>query len=312
MSNAKLAVLTVNYNKSDYTIKLLKSLCGSTFEDIKFFVVDNQSNKHEIFKLKDGCSDSPIDTKIIYNDTNPGWGPALNRGFKQINKENIPYTLVINNDTMVDAQAIEKMMTFMDSNKEVGICGPKILDEYGNIQTTGGKLDWLVKLFGITRDSNNGNLIDPYILSDKETLDDCAWLIRSYIFEILKYPDYIFLYFEELYIVLGVRKGGCKLAYLPKAVVSHIGQASSKEKYERKSKIQIFYLNRNRLIFLKDNYPKLFPLSVVLITLVTIPLIIIKAALKREFKEIPIILKGWWSGMQYASFLNKITYFKNE
>jgi len=312
MNKPKLAILTVNYNKANYTLNLLTSLGKSTFKDIKFFIVDNPSNDYDLSKLEDGCSNSDIDTMVIYNDRNSGWGPALNKGFEQINKEGIPYTLVINNDTYIEPSTIEKMIQFMESNKDVGICGPKILDNAGNLQTTGGRLDWMVKLFGITRDSNNGHIVDPYILSDKETLDDCAWMIRSKISKTLKYPDYIFLYFEELYIVLGVRKKGYKLAYIPKAIVSHVGQVSSKEDHERKSKIEIFYLNRNRLIFLKDNYPSIFILSAILITFITTPLIIIKSIMKREFKEIPIIIKGWWSGIQHTSILNKTTYFKNE
>jgi len=311
-SKPKLAILTVNYNKAKYTLDLLKSLSKSRFKDMKVFIVDNPSNDYNIVQLEDGCSKSNMDNMIIYNETNSGWGPALNRGFEQINKEKIPYTLVLNNDTSIEPDTIERMMEFMDTHKEVGICGPKILDDKGNIQTTGGRLDWLVKLFGITRDSDNGHMANPYILSDKETLDDCAWMIRSNISKTLKYPAYIFLYFEELYIVLGVRKKGWKLAYIPKAIVSHVGQASSKEKHERKSKIQIFYLNRNRLIFLKDNYPNIFPLSAILITLITTPLIIVKAIIKREFKEIPVIIKGWWSGILHTSWLNKTTYFKNE
>jgi hypothetical protein len=37
----------------------------------------------------------------------------------------------------------------------------------------------------------------------------------------VKYPPYLFLYFEELWIVDGCRNFGYELAYNPKAVIYH-------------------------------------------------------------------------------------------
>jgi len=309
MNKPTLAVATVNYNKSDYTLNLIKSLERSTFRDIKVFVIDNCSSEEDIMNLVDRCAKSCLDIMIIQNKSNSGWGSGLNLAFEEINKENIPYTLVINNDTQLKYNTISLMMEVITKDKKIGICGPKILNNDGTIQTIGGILNWKVKYLGITTNNPRQYLTETTTLSDNETLDDCCWIIRSDIMKQVHYEPHLFLYFEEFYIILGARALGYKLAYVPSAEISHYGQASTREAHESKSMFQVFYLNRNRIIFIKDKFPKIFPLFLPLCLLVTVPLLLIKYSLKREWSSVKQILLGTHSGLDYSLF-GKETYFK--
>lgn len=302
----KLAILTVNYNKSDTTISLLESLEKLQFKDSIFFIVDNCSAKEDIDKLETRLKQSELNTRLIKNTKNGGWGNAMNVGFDIINSEKIPYTLVINNDAYPKEGTIERMLNFLITHKNVGICAPKILKEDGSIQTVGGRMDNLVKYFGITRENSAARILtEDHILNSNETIDDCSWMLRSEIMQKIKYPEYIFVYFEEFYINKMARDFGYDLAYIPKAEVVHRGGFVGQSKGE----IQTFYLNRNRIIFIKDSYPMAFPIFLLGCILFTVPLLLLKYLAKRDFIAAKQIIRGTLSGLSYSLF-KKITYYQ--
>lgn len=217
-----LAVITVNYNKSKSTLDLMKSLEKSNFMDFKFIVVDNNSDEEDINNLETEMFTSPLATKLIYRKSNDGWGMALNDGFKYILEQKIPLALVINNDTRVFPDTIEQLLQTMETMWDVGICGCKILNADGDTATAGGKIDWLTRLTGITRENKaRWKETETVSLNDNEFVDDCAWIIRSSIMSKVQYPKELFLYFEELWIVEAARKLRYKLAYNPKARIVH-------------------------------------------------------------------------------------------
>ncbi len=65
----KISIITINYNSSENTIKLLESLKNQTDKDFEIIVVDN--NSHDVEKLMDYRTP---ENNIIYikNDHNLG------------------------------------------------------------------------------------------------------------------------------------------------------------------------------------------------------------------------------------------------
>ena len=217
----KIAVVTVNFNKSQSTIGLMKSLEQSDFKDIKFYVVDNNSDPKDLNNLETELFMSPMETKLIYNNKNEGWGMALNKAFVSIVKDGLPLTLVINNDARIQPNTISELIKTME-NPMIGICGVKILHPDGSLATAGGRMDWFTRLTGITRENKTRhNAQETVLLNNDEFCDDCCWCIKSDILNYVQYPPYLFLYFEELWIIEGARKLGYHIAYNPRAIVYH-------------------------------------------------------------------------------------------
>ena len=225
----QLAVVTINYNKAESVESLIQSLNKSKYKDFMLYIVDNNSNKACIEQLQDMLYKfKDIDISFIINSKNEGWGMAINQAVDWIHE---PLLIVLNNDTRVKENTIGELVNYMNQHPEVGICGTRILNADGSLASAGGKADWLTKLTGITRENKaRHNTIAPVILNDNEYVDDCAWCIKTEIMsptlnknpkQIIRYPNYLFLYFEELYIIRGARQNGWKVAYNPLAEVFH-------------------------------------------------------------------------------------------
>lgn len=218
--NTKLAIVTVNYNKPDSMKNLIESIKQSTHRDLKLYVVDNNSTLDSQKQVLQALKDSNLEYEYVLNKENVGWGMALNEAFKHHIKEDL--TLVINNDTKIQPETIPELINTMNEHPEVGICGVKILHPDGSLATTGGRIDWLTRLTGITRENKaRHNTKETVILNSNEFVDDCCWIIRTEIMNYVKYPPHLFLYFEELWIVDGARKFGYEIAYNPKAIIYH-------------------------------------------------------------------------------------------
>jgi GT2 family glycosyltransferase len=61
---------------------------------------------------------------LIENERNMGFAASANQG---ISRSTGAYILFLNSDTLVIPGEIEKMLKFMDENKDVGICGPQLV-----------------------------------------------------------------------------------------------------------------------------------------------------------------------------------------
>lgn len=77
--------------------------------------------------------------RYLYNNKNIGYGAAHNIAIRESIYDDIPYHLVINPDILVDVQALEALLVFINQNPDVGLVMPKVL--YPN-----GKLQYLCKL----------------------------------------------------------------------------------------------------------------------------------------------------------------------
>lgn len=122
MLNISLVIYNSTFSEVIPLIEILKSskLVSS------IFIIDNSPVVNENF----------YSLEVIYqhNGKNLGYGKAHNIAIRQTIAQNITYHLVVNPDISFDASILEKLITFMDSNPEVGQLMPKVYYPDGEIQ----------------------------------------------------------------------------------------------------------------------------------------------------------------------------------
>lgn len=202
------------------------------------------------------------ETIVVDNDrNNVGYAAGCNLGAKKAQGK---YLLFLNPDTEVLKGALEKMIDYLESNKDVGILGPKLFNNKKmDLQTTStGVLNPLsaILVFSFLNKIFPKNLISrKYFLTDWDrnsirevgAVSGAALMIRKDVFQkIGGFDDKFFMYFEEHDLCLRVRKTGMKIFYYPDARIIHYGGKSSQLLSNRNKK----YLLKSRFCFFKKHY----------------------------------------------------------
>ncbi len=151
-----IVVLTYNQLK-DCTEPCINSIYKYTdSNDFELIIVDNDSKDGTQEYLKD-IETKYTNLKIILNSTNKGYSAGNNDGIKASKGD---FVILLNNDTLVSDNWLEKMLTpfFIDSN--IGMVGP-ISNSVGNEQR--------VNIDGLNHKNYNDKIVQ-YITDNKDVV----------------------------------------------------------------------------------------------------------------------------------------------
>ncbi|NNC51148.1 MAG: glycosyltransferase family 2 protein [Flaviramulus sp.] len=123
-------VIIINYNTTDYTVNCIESILKHTSKSLKcqYLIVDNASKSENYYNLKKYVdSISQINNiKLIRSPINTGFGGGNMIGSREAQGK---YLAFINNDVLFTNDCLLILKNFMDSNKNVGVCGPQAFKE---------------------------------------------------------------------------------------------------------------------------------------------------------------------------------------
>jgi len=254
-------ITIVNYKMREDIEKCLQTLyldIEDSSLNIVVHVVDNSQNEDGIKDfLKENFS------QVVYIDLggNKGFGRAQNTGFK---KEKAKYYLPLNPDIeFTDKQnTIDSMFQYMESNKDIGILGPKTLNLDGSIQYTCNryfdffdqiarrlKLDQKLKYFK--------KKVDRYLMKDfsHDRTVNVDWVIGSFMLlrgevaeELDFFDDRFFMYFEDCDLCRRTWRKGFRVVYKHDVLVTHGHRRDS----ANKSPLISIFTNKVTRIHLKS------------------------------------------------------------
>ena len=249
MINSKVAVIVVNWKKYDITSSCIESILNSTNSNFKIILVDNESDNKKVknFKFRN-------EIEIIQNKKNEGFSKANNIGIDYALKNNFDYTILINNDTIVEKNLIEVLLKTAQA-KNFSVVQPLILNYNGKeIWNAGGRINYFFGNF-ITRKKVRNSLNSSNELT--EWLTGCCCLFKTKIFkEIGKLDESFFAYYEDVDFSLRIKKHGYKIGFTSKTHIYHYESFSSILNNSKGGKLSpyIHYLNiRNHILILKKH-----------------------------------------------------------
>ena len=249
MINSKVAVIIVNWKKYDITSSCIESILNSTNSNFKIILVDNESDNKKVknFKYRN-------EIKIIQNKKNEGFSKANNIGIDYALKNNYDYTILINNDTIVEKNLIEVLLKTAQA-KNLSVVQPLILKYNGKeIWNAGGRINYFFGNF-ITRKKVGNSLNSSHELT--EWLTGCCCLFKTKIFkEVGKLDESFFAYYEDVDFSLRLKKHGFKIGFTSKTQIYHYESFSSISNNSKGGKLSpyVHYLNiRNHILILKKH-----------------------------------------------------------
>ena len=247
--NFTVAVIIVNWKKYDITSSCIESILNSTNCNFKIILVDNESDNKKVknFKYRN-------EIEIIQNKKNEGFSKANNIGIDYALKNNYDYTLLINNDTIVEKNLIEVLLKTAQV-KSFLVVQPLILNYNGKeIWNAGGRINYFFGNF-ITRKKLGNSLNSSHELT--EWFTGCCCLFKTKIFkDIGKLDERFFAYYEDVDFSLRLKKYGYKIGFTSKTQIYHHESFSSISNNSKGGKLSpyVHYLNiRNHILILKKH-----------------------------------------------------------
>lgn len=231
------SIIVLNWNGKDYTKQCIESIAKHTArKKYELIVVDNGSNDGSIEILEKMKNKKLVDT-VILNSANIGFSGANNQGMKIAKGE---YIFLLNNDTLLEKNWLEKMVAIAESHPKIGVVGPNLPPKKASKIVFGGGF---IDDSGIARHSYNKQE------HDAEQVGGGAFLIKRALFDKIGFLDNGFnpIYFEESDYCARTLKAGYRIVFSPKISIIHFGSEIVKK---QPSKWAYVTLNKNRLRFM--------------------------------------------------------------
>jgi len=256
----KIFVVILNWNGIRETLSCLRSLERVSFSDFDFkvVVVDNGSNDDSVKKLNQARF--KFNYELVKNHQNLGFAGGNNIGLGLALKQGADYVMVLNNDTLVDSDFLNNLVTVLKSKKNAGVVSPKIYfasgfefhknryrkSELGKVVWyAGGRIDW-ANVMGI----NEGvDKVDRGQFSRRRTVDFATGCCSLFSAKALKkvglFDENYFMYFEDVDLSLRLKKAGFGVFFEPQGIIWHKVARSS----GIGSNLNDYFISRNRLLF---------------------------------------------------------------
>jgi GT2 family glycosyltransferase len=239
-----ISIISVNFNEPEETTLFLDSIYESNYANFEVIIIDNGSTR----KVNPEIVDQYPRLKFIQSEKNKGFAGGNNLGIIQSHGD---YLLFLNNDTLVPPDFITKIVDFMERTPEAGIASPKIIYPNGLIQYAGS--------IPINPYTGRGKRIGKFQEDIGQFDGVCetglphgaAMIVqRKAIEKAGLIPEDYFLYYEECDWGHQIQSFGYKLYYVGETYIIHKESLS----VGKDSPLKVYYMNRNRLLYLMRNY----------------------------------------------------------
>ncbi|MFD2116981.1 glycosyltransferase family 2 protein [Paenibacillus yanchengensis] len=239
----KVGIVICTWNKKEYILNCIESVLNSTYKNYDIYVVDNAST--------DGAPEAILEKyqdklTLIRKTENTGGADGFHWGIQAALKKNYDYLWLLDNDILVDSNALFHLVDYLNRNSNVAAVGSKLLymENPDRVQYLNTEID--MDNFTITKYLANSE-DNPKLPIEIETdvIPACSMLIKTEM--LVKYgdmdPEY-FIYMDDSDMGFQFILNGYKLMIYTPSIVYHKRGA-----LDRTTTFGDYYSRRNTLYF---------------------------------------------------------------
>ena len=232
--SAVLSVIIVSWNVRDLLQRALASVYASWDgrPGLEVVVVDNASHDDSAAMLRENFPNA----HIIANTENRGFTGGNNQGIAAATGD---FLLLLNPDTEIIDNALPHMVAYLQSQFDVGMVGPQLLNPDGSVQSSRRRFPTLPVLF--LESTWLGKLAPRKLLrhyyaqeQPDDLVQDVDWITgaamltrRETVTQVGGMDEGFFMYSEELDWCRRIREAGWRIVYFPEArIIHHEGKSS--------------------------------------------------------------------------------------
>jgi GT2 family glycosyltransferase len=219
---AKISVLIVNWNVSELFEKCVKSVLDTKYSDLELILIDNDSHKKP--KI-------PQDPRVIYiqNKSNLGFPAAVNQGLKLFTGD---YVLILNPDTQLSKNFFTKAISFLNTDSEIGVMGPRFVDPdstpQGSVFLEPSVLNTL-KEYWFGQKGLTEKYVPTVTCEVNAVSGACMFMSSLIVKKVGLFTDKVFMYYEDLDYCRRIRNLGYKVVFNSEIEIVHAHGQSSKQ-----------------------------------------------------------------------------------
>ena len=280
------SLIILNYNGTQLTCALLKSVQHLYYANIEVIVVDNHSARNPAPVIREQAF---ANTQVILNNENLGFAGGNNVGIRQARGD---FFLFLNNDTEVTPDLIERLIEPFSADITIGVTCPKIryhqqpaLIQYAGytpLNSFTGQA-WAIGNQQVDRGQFDQAGVTPFahgaaMMVKREVVEQAGLMPESY-----------FLYYEELDWCCRIRRAGYQIYYQASALIYHKESMT----VGKSNPLKVYYQTRNRILFMRRNAATL-PLFIFLIYYagLAFPKALLMYSLRGQIPFVKAVLQG--------------------
>lgn len=246
----KVAIILVNYNGAKDTIECLISLSACSYKGVAIIVVDNCSTDDSIPQLL--SVQKQLGFVLLKSSENKGFSAGNNIGIRYALNSNADYVLLLNNDTLVEPNFLEKLINGFEGNPKCGVTIGKIYYENkrDTIWYAGGSLNLRTARTEHWSYGEKDKMSKAHPQKVTFATGCCLCLSRTLIETIGLLDERYFLYEEDAEYCFRILQAGYEIIYIPDAIIYHKVSSSTGV---TSAKTQ-FYTMRNKYLMIQQHF----------------------------------------------------------
>lgn len=255
-----LTISIVNASNKELLRDCLESIYKNTKKiSFEVYVIDNALVDGSVEMVKNNFPN----VNLIINKEPKGFNENHNQVLRIFNSR---YFLLLNEDTLILENALDRMVEFMDNDKKIGALGCKLLNPDGslqlscrtfpNLKTSFFQFTYLYKIF------KKSKIFGSYLMSYwnhnnirevDQVMGACLMLRKETIEQVGLLDEQFFVFFDEVDYCFRIKKSGWKIVFYPDAKIIHYVSQSFK-KWEESKVFYQYHLSMYK--FFKKHYGK--------------------------------------------------------
>jgi hypothetical protein len=256
-----LSIIIVNFNAREHLVNCLQSL-----------VRDRPVTDHEVVVVDNGSSDNSGDSvsvrfpwvRLVRLPQNVGFAAGNNAGIKASRGDLL---LLLNNDTLVPAGAIDSLVQALTAHPDAAVAGPRLIDRDGRPELSFGPmispLGELRQKFATVLQRRGVAAVSSWV--DRETRREqyvdwvsgaCLLVYRGDAEAVGLLDERYFLYTEDVDFCAAIRARGRKVLFTPAAEIVHL---RGRSRATAPAAMNVAY-RRSHIAFYEKHHPAWAPL----------------------------------------------------
>ncbi len=297
MPNPTVHVLVINWNGLEHLDACFTSLTASPYAEARFVLVDNASTDGSAAFIRQKFGNDPR-VEFVLLDKNLGWSGGNNAGMQRALELGADYILLLNNDTRIAPDAIQRLVALAEGEPAIGALAPKLLmfDEPRFINSIG----LIASTIGAAWDRGIGEINGPKWDDHVPVIGVCGagFFIRS---EALRktglLPEDFGIYLDDLDLSMRLWNAGYTVLTCPEAVIYHKFSATMGEGGQARRKYHLNTRNRARIVL------RNFPREKIGVALLDFALgetrAVGRALINREAWKVLVHIRTWYEALAY-------------